>query len=371
MKNRRYISTIRLSLARGSRLRAEALQSTASSRHSISYSLEFSFLLRQDWLALRIAFAVDEPMADSPTPHVNAGPFRTLRKGQVSEVRFLEIGAAHHITIGCFDRLVEAPNWLPEREQLIVNGSGALHRLCLDDDTQLDEIACAGITDVNNDHVLSPDGNDIYISAAGCIYALPLEGGIPRRISPESHLAFYLHGVSPDGSTLACTTKNVRDPHASWGLHTFLAAGGPASALIVSDIPVDGPEWTPDGEWIWFNAEIEADRPGHARLFRIRPDGSQRERMTHGDRVDWFPHPSPDGQWIAYLSYPPETLGHPADMPVEIRLIPASGGEPVTLASFNGGQGSLNVNSWAADSRRFAYVAYPDADLSSAKAQTR
>lgn len=313
-------------------------------------------------------------MADSSFPIVNAGPFRTLRKGQVSEIRLVDIGAvesAAETTIARFDRLMEAPNWLPVRERLIVNGGGGLHALSLDNAEKLDGLSCYGIDDINNDHVLSPSGEDVFISAAGCIYRLPVTGGTPIRVSPESHLAFYLHGVSPDGSTLACTTKNPRDPHAAWGLHTFPAAGGAASALIVSDIPVDGPEWTPDGDWIWFNGEIDADRPGHARLFRMRPDGSQRERMTHGDRVDWFPHPSPDGQWIAYLSYPPGTLGHPADLPVEIRLIPAAGGTPRTLACFNGGQGSLNVNSWAADSRRFAYVAYPDADTSSAKTEMR
>ncbi len=29
------------------------------------------------------------------------------------------------------------------------------------------------------------------------------------------------------------------------------------------------------------------------------------------------------------------------------------------ITRFNGGQGTINVNSWAPDSRRFAYVAYP------------
>ena len=35
------------------------------------------------------------------------------------------------------------------------------------------------------------------------------------------------------------------------------------------------------------------------------------------------------------------------------------GGDVATICSFFGGQGTLNTSSWAPDSRRFAYVAYP------------
>jgi Tol biopolymer transport system component len=31
---------------------------------------------------------------------------------------------------------------------------------------------------------------------------------------------------------------------------------------------------------------------------------------------------------------------------------------PETLVELTGGQGTINVNSWSPDSRRFAYVAY-------------
>jgi hypothetical protein len=35
------------------------------------------------------------------------------------------------------------------------------------------------------------------------------------------------------------------------------------------------------------------------------------------------------------------------------------GSEQSDIAAFFGGQGTINVNSWAPDSRRFAFVAYP------------
>ncbi|MBQ3860653.1 MAG: hypothetical protein II779_08995, partial [Clostridia bacterium] len=43
---------------------------------------------------------------------------------------------------------------------------------------------------------------------------------------------------------------------------------------------------------------------------------------------------------------------------VELRLMDSDGGKMKTLARFFGGQGTINVNSWSPDSRRFAYVRY-------------
>ena len=42
-----------------------------------------------------------------------------------------------------------------------------------------------------------------------------------------------------------------------------------------------------------------------------------------------------------------------------VRLAQADGTHLRDIDAFNGGQGSLNVPSWAPDARRFAYVRYP------------
>ena len=52
------------------------------------------------------------------------------------------------------------------------------------------------------------------------------------------------------------------------------------------------------------------------------------------------------------------TRGHPAMQSVELRLMPAAGGEPKTLLGMTGGQGTMNVPCWAPDSRKFAFVSY-------------
>lgn len=75
--------------------------------------------------------------------------------------------------------------------------------------------------------------------------------------------------------------------------------------------------------------------------------------------MNWFPHLDPTCSRALYISYAPGTMTHPADVEVELRMIPADGGDPVTVVSLFGGQGTLNVNSWAPDGSAFAYVDHP------------
>jgi hypothetical protein len=44
--------------------------------------------------------------------------------------------------------------------------------------------------------------------------------------------------------------------------------------------------------------------------------------------------------------------------PIDLDAGPLSGGKLETLTTFFGGQGTINVNSWAPDSKRLAYVIY-------------
>jgi len=91
----------------------------------------------------------------------------------------------------------------------------------------------------------------------------------------------------------------------------------------------------------------------------MRPDGTGIEQLTQGERVNWFPHISPDGKQVVYISYPTGTTGHPPDKDVQLKIMPPDGSSHRELIAFFGGQGTINVNSWSPDSTRLAYVAYP------------
>ncbi|SMY06234.1 TolB family protein [Flavimaricola marinus] len=260
--------------------------------------------------------------------------------------------------------LIEAPNWTPDGRWLIYNADGRVFRISPDGTDGPHRINTAPIEDLNNDHVISPDGKSLFLSANdGHLYRCPIEGGIPEKLSndqdPSRKFRYYLHGISPDGQTLSYVGYERGDGANVTRICTIPAAGGADTVLTDGACPVDGPEYSADGAWIYFNSEAAATQPGHAQIFRMRPDGSGTEQLTHDARVNWFPHAAPDGTIFSYISFPTGTLGHPADKDVIIRTMAPDGSDVADIDQFNGGQGSINVTSWAPDSQRFAYVRYP------------
>ncbi|MCR8726422.1 TolB family protein [Frigidibacter sp. ROC022] len=250
------------------------------------------------------------------------------------------------------ETLIEAPNWTADGA-LIVNGDGRLFRVPLEA-PELQPIDTGFATRLNNDHGLSPDGRTLAISDAtetgqSVIYTLPVGGGTPRRVTAEA--PSWWHGWAPDGNQLAYAAARDGGPVR---IATCALDGSDEQLLTTGFDHCDGPDYTPDGRWIWFNGE----RGGQVCLWRMRPDGSELQRMSGDGLVHWFPHPSPDGRRVLYLAFPPGTRGHPRGCEVELRLMPAEGGPPQIVETLFGGQGTINVPCWAPDGRAFAYVAY-------------
>ncbi|WP_047462402.1 PD40 domain-containing protein [Rhizobium rhizogenes] len=294
-------------------------------------------------------------------------PPRELARGQRCQVWVHDTASGENrMILETTDLLLEAPNWTLQGDALILNGGGMLWRLPIED-PNLQVIDLQGVPPLNNDHVLDPDGAHIFVSAYDDwqLYRAPLTGGVAVQVSgrqgPDG-LLHFLHGVSPDGRQLAFVGVQAQITDGSF---TFVSAeictlgsdGHGFRQITSGGAPADGPEYSPDGAWIYFNTEAFS---GHAQIARMRPDGSEIERLTDTPTVDWFPHLSPDGRLAAFIAYPAETKGHPADLWVELKLV-RDGDWPgaVTVARLFGGQGTINVNSWSPDSTRFAFVAYP------------
>jgi Tol biopolymer transport system component len=125
----------------------------------------------------------------------------------------------------------------------------------------------------------------------------------------------------------------------------------------------DGPEFSPDGKYIYFNST----RSGLMQIWRMLPDGSNQEMVTNDAFNNWFAHPSPDGKWITIISYGQdvEPSQHPYYKHCYIRLMPtpentseaiAKATVPRVIAYVFGGQGTINVPSWSPDNARIAFV---------------
>ncbi len=285
---------------------------------------------------------------------------RVLAPGQRCEVWIASAATgARELVFTTDELLLEAPNWTPDNAALILNGAGVLWSLDLGTGS-LDTLPITGVPDLNNDHVLGPGGL-IYLSANdGHIYRAGLAGGPATRVTAEDGYFHFLHGVSPDGQQLAYVGIEAGDFATPGRIMTMPAGGGPPASVDTGHGHSDGPEYSPDGHWLYLNTEAFTARPGHAQIARVRPGNGTPERLTDSDTVDWFPHLSPDGAVASYLRFPPGTVGHPADLPVEIIAVAVQDwNAPLHAWTLFGGQGTLNVNSWSPDSTRFAYVAYP------------
>ena len=287
-------------------------------------------------------------------------PARMLKPGQRSQVWVAGTDVDQpRLLLETSELLLEAPNWTLDGTRLVLNGDGTLWTLDAEQGGRPERVPFEGLPDINNDHVLAPDGEHVYLSAMDThVYRGSLAGGPVERVTPEDGRWHFLHGVSPDGTRLAYVEIASMDRPV--GRLVVLEADGSTTTVDTGPDHIDGPEWSPDGAWLYFNTEGFTTAPGHAQLARVPDGGGEVEQLVSTETVDWFPHLSPDGAYATSISFPAGTLGHPADLDVEVRLVSTSDwSTPLRRYPLFGGQGTLNVNSWAPDSRRFAYVAYP------------
>jgi TolB protein len=262
-----------------------------------------------------------------------------------------------------FDTKIEAPNWSRDGKSLIYNSGGRIWRISIEGGEPL-VIDTGPYLNNNNDHGLSPDGSQLVISDQSepdnlsRIYLVTLDGSAPiRTMVSDPSARSYWHGWSPDGKELAYV--RVNDSDGSYDIWGKRIAGGEPWPLIVGPGVDDGPEYSPDGKYLYFNST----RSGAMALWRADADGSNPVQLTHDPaRRDWFAHLSPDGKWIAYISFGDDVAlpDHPPNREdVQLRLMPADGSTPPeVLTRMFGGQGTINVPSWSPDGKQIAFVSY-------------
>jgi len=253
----------------------------------------------------------------------------------------------------------EAPNWSRDGRELIVNKEGFIYRIPVGGG-EFEPIDIGPLTECNNDHVLSSDGAWLAISARAeqdqksRVYVIPASGGVPRLITPLA--PSYLHGWSPDGATLVYCAARECTNYSTYDVYSVPFAGGSEQRLTFSPQLNDGPEYSPDGQWIYFNSE----RTDRMQIWRMRPDGTGQQQVTFDRYNNWFAHPSPDGKLLVFISYggDVEKYLHSANQDVLLRMMHLRRRDVQTLARIFGGQGTINVPSWSPDSQKFAYVSY-------------
>jgi len=282
--------------------------------------------------------------------------FRPYRDYIGSHLEVMDVATGVRTILHSEPISLQAPNWTPDNKFLIYNAEGLLYNYNLQTGA-ITKLNTGFANQNNNDHVLSFDGKMMAIShhvgeaRTSTIYTLPVSGSdAPKKITDEKNGHSYLHSWSPDGKRLIFTGQRNKE----WNIIAVDVATGKETPLTEGPLLDDGPEYTRDGKYIYFNSV----RSGTMKLWRMKADGSDEEQVTFDEYNDWFPHFSPDGKWMLYLSFPKEINpnDHPFYKKVYLRLVPTSGGVPRTIAYIYGGQGTINVPSWSPDSKRIAFI---------------
>ncbi|HNP23962.1 MAG TPA: hypothetical protein PKM63_12375 [Panacibacter sp.] len=290
-------------------------------------------------------------------------PFHLLAQNKAdttSYVQTVDVETGKIDTVLTAEGDFEAPNWHPDN-YLVMNFRGKMYKLDLATKA-LSVINTGALDHLMDDHGISPGGKLLALTdfdSSGHtfqsykfnMYTVPAEGGEPKKISSGA-LSFW-HGWSPDGKTIAyCGGADFNN----LDVYTIPAGGGTPKRLTETEGLDDGPDYSPDGKYIYFHSY----RTQHMQIWRMGTDGSNPEQMTFDENANWFPHPSPDNKWIAYIAYTSdEKQNHPFGKNVKLRLMDAKTKTVKDItAVFFGGAGTINTPSWSPDSKKIAFVSY-------------
>ena len=257
----------------------------------------------------------------------------------------------------------EAPNWMPDGKKLLFNSKGSIWTIPVTGAETPTKLNTDFVNRNNNDHVISFDGKMLGLSSSrqgmfgggSTVYVVPITGGTPKLITEKT--PSYLHGWAANNKEVYYVGR--RDTSRNSPYHVYKAnieTGVETQLTNFKFGHVDGPEGSPDGQWVYYNGS----QTGTMQLYRMKTDGSNVEQLTYDNYNNWFPHMSPDGKWIAYISFLDDIdpTMHPGCQKVSLKLMPINGGFPKTIAYLYGGQGTINTPSWSPDSKQISFVSY-------------
>lgn len=179
-------------------------------------------------------------------------------------------------------------------------------------------------------HSWSPDGKRLaFVSAEHAICVLDLADDTITKLTDEHLRDARDPDWSPDGSAIAFSASDGRNQDIY-----VVSADGTGLARITSHTALDKhPDWSPGGMQLAFSSTRRSQRFSDIYLLDLNlgteEEGNQPTPLTAADTLEVRPDWSPEGSWIAYMSY---ELGAGHGL---IYAVSAGGGAPVQVTADN------------------------------------
>jgi len=201
----------------------------------------------------------------------------------------------------------------------------------------------------DSEPAFSRDGEFIAFRSerdGGGIYIMGATGESTRRLTNFGHNPAW----SPDGKEiLLADEKVVDDPNKTFGRSSLWAvnvATGQRRSII--DEGVQG-TWSPSGSRIAFWTSLRGQRD----VWTVRPDGTDRTRLTDGVGVNWNPVWAPHGNTIYFAS---DRGGNMNLWRVPVDEVSGQAIGPLQPVTTGGGLAQRHHISISIDGRHIAYV---------------
>ncbi|HLU26017.1 MAG TPA: DPP IV N-terminal domain-containing protein, partial [Longimicrobiales bacterium] len=239
---------------------------------------------------------------------------------------------------------------------------------------QRDDQESVASMDVLPGYAFTPDSRAIVISYGGEIWKVPVEGGSPERIPFTVHAEVAIgpevRFEYPIEDSPTFTVKQIRDPVPSPDgrklaftaldrLYVMDLPNGTPRRLTDQEIGEYQPTWSPDGRWIAY--VTWDDEEGH--IMRVPATGGRPQRLTRVKAYYQQPAWSPDGTRIVAIRSAARNLVEAvgpvgSGLGAEFVWVPAQGGD-VTVIGPTGGRTRPHFT--ADPDRIYAYGSAPAA----------
>ena len=217
--------------------------------------------------------------------------------------------------------------------------------------------------------ILSPDGKTIAFILDGCVWTIPVSGGVdqyiagePRKISGDIG-ARDMNGSfawSGDGKWIAV---NAELESTSTSIYVVPSGGGKPQEVEVPSHQCGWPEefrlsLSPDGKIL---AYATGYQPGdwqnkYTRIYTIPVNGGEAKELTEPGTQE--PAFSPDGSKIAYVKcYKDKDARYYKS---DVWVIPSEGGTPIQVSNLQSGQ--VIGPSWSHDGKMIAFIRRPEGE---------